>query len=79
MYIGMLALVGVLFTLILFAFSLHWLQTVLWYKCRFSPFVTHIHSTVLTAVSLTLESPRQLSGLRFQTYSLATLDSDTMN
>lgn len=63
--VGMLTPMVVLFTLLLFAFSLYLLQTVLWYKCRFSPFVTHIYFAVLTAVSLILESPRQLSGLRY--------------
>lgn len=80
MCVGMFTLMSGLFTLIL----LHFLSIgsklssginvdfhLLWH--------TFTNFTVLAAVSLTLESPKQLSGLIFQTSSLATLDSDTMN
>lgn len=38
------SVLSLLLTFILFAFSICWLQTVLWYKCRFSPFATCLHS-----------------------------------
>lgn len=74
-----LSILNALFTLILFAFPLHWLQTVLWYKCRFSPFVTHIHSLRCTDCCFTYfrkpkatewaEFPNILSGYFGQRYN----------
>lgn len=65
--VGTFFVMSVLFTLILFAFPLHWLQSVLWYKCRFSPFVTHIYSLRCTDCCFTyFRKPEAAEWVEFQ-------------